>query len=35
MAGLHADGETTLHNCHSINTSYPGFEAHLRTLTQG
>lgn len=35
MAGLNADGETTLHNCHSINTSYPGFEEHLRTLTQG
>ena len=35
MAVLNADGETTLHNCHSINTSYPGFEEHLRTLTQG
>ena len=35
MAGLNADGETTLHNCHSINTSYPGFETHLRSLTQG
>ncbi len=35
MAGLNADGETTLHNCQSINTSYPGFEKHLRTLTRG
>lgn len=34
MAGLNADGETTLLNCHSINTSYPGFEDHLRSLTQ-
>ena len=34
MAGLNADGDTTLLNCHSINTSYPGFEEHLRTLTQ-
>ena len=34
MAGLNADGETTLLNCHSINTSYPGFEEHLRSLTQ-
>ncbi len=33
MAGLNAGGETTLLNCHSINTSYPGFEAHLQTLT--
>ena len=35
MAGLNADGATTLHNCSSINTSYPGFEEHLRLLTQG
>ena len=34
MAGLNAEGDTTLLNCHSINTSYPGFEKHLRTLTQ-
>ena len=34
MAGLNADGETTLLNCHSINTSYPGFETHLLSLTQ-
>ena len=33
MAGLNADGETTLLNCHSINTSYPGFEEHLHALT--
>ncbi|MBQ8479323.1 MAG: 3-phosphoshikimate 1-carboxyvinyltransferase [Akkermansia sp.] len=33
MAGLHADGETTLQNCANINTSYPGFEEHLHTLT--
>lgn len=32
MAGLHADGETTLLNCTNINTSYPGFEEHLREL---
>ncbi len=34
MAGLHADGETTLLNCANINTSYPGFEEHLRCLTR-
>ena len=33
MAGLQAEGETTLLNCHSINTSYPGFEEHLHLLT--
>lgn len=33
VAGLHADGETSLLHCQNINTSYPGFEAHLRTLT--
>lgn len=32
MAGLNAEGSTTLLNCHSINTSYPGFEEHLRLL---
>lgn len=32
VAGLHADGETTLQHCQNINTSYPGFEEHLRTL---
>ena len=34
IAGLQADGETTLLNCENINTSYPGFEEHLITLTQ-
>lgn len=34
MAGLNADGETTLLNCANINTSYPGFEEHLRELTR-
>ncbi len=34
MAGLNADGETTLLNCANINTSYPGFEEHLLTLTR-
>ena len=33
MAGLMAEGETTLLHCQNINTSYPGFEAHLRELT--
>ncbi len=33
MAGLNADGETTLLNCANINTSYPGFEEHLHALT--
>ncbi|MBR4108095.1 MAG: 3-phosphoshikimate 1-carboxyvinyltransferase [Akkermansia sp.] len=33
MAGLNADGETTLLNCRNINTSYPGFAEHLRVLT--
>lgn len=32
MAGLAADGETTLLNCRNINTSYPTFREHLRTL---
>lgn len=32
VAGLHADGETTLLHCQNINTSYPGFEEHLRAL---
>lgn len=32
MAGLMAEGETTLLDCRNINTSYPGFEEHLRTL---
>lgn len=32
VAGLHADGETTLLHCQNINTSYPGFEGHLRAL---
>lgn len=29
MAGLQAEGETTLLHCTNINTSYPGFEGHL------
>lgn len=33
MAGLNADGCTTLHNCANINTSYPGFAEHLHMLT--
>ena len=33
MAGLRAEGETTLLRCENINTSYPGFEAHLNQLT--
>ncbi len=33
MAGLCADGETTLLHCENINTSYPSFEAHLEQLT--
>ncbi len=32
VAGLRAHGQTTLLRCESINTSYPGFETHLRTL---
>ncbi len=34
MAGLNADGETTLQHCTNINTSYPGFAEHLYALTQ-
>lgn len=34
MAGLQAEGETTLLHCANINTSYPGFERHLRLLAQ-
>lgn len=33
VAGLMAEGETTLLHCQNINTSYPGFEAHLHELT--
>lgn len=33
MAGLMAEGTTTLLHCESINTSYPGFEEHLHALT--
>lgn len=33
MAGLRAEGETTLLHCTNINTSYPGFADHLRKLT--
>ncbi len=32
VAGLCAQGETTLLHCENINTSYPGFESHLRRL---
>lgn len=32
MAGLQAEGSTTLLNCENINTSYPGFESHLNQL---
>ncbi len=34
MAGLAAEGETTLLHCTNINTSYPGFEEHLHQLTK-
>lgn len=34
MAGLRAEGTTTLLRCENINTSYPGFETHLRQLIQ-
>lgn len=34
IAGLQADGETTLLHCENINTSYPGFEQHLTQLIQ-
>lgn len=33
MAGLRAEGETTLLHCENINTSYPGFETHLHLVT--
>lgn len=32
IAGLNAEGTTTLLHCDSINTSYPGFEAQMRSL---
>lgn len=32
VAGLNSAGETTLLHCDSINTSYPGFEAQMRSL---
>ncbi len=32
MAGLCAEGETTLERCENINTSYPGFAQHLAEL---
>lgn len=35
MAGLQADGDTTLLNCENIATSYPSFEAHLNELIHG
>lgn len=34
IAGLAADGTTTLDTVESIDTSYPGFAAHLRTLVE-
>lgn len=33
IAGLRASGETTLLHCANIDTSYPGFEEQLRSLT--
>lgn len=33
IAGLQAEGRTTLLHCENINTSYPGFEEHLNQLT--
>ncbi len=33
IAGLNAEGATTLHRCENIATSYPGFEADLRSFT--
>ena len=33
MAGLAAEGETTLLGCRNINTSYPTFESTLRSIT--
>ena len=33
IAGLRAEGQTTLLHCENINTSYPGFADHLHTLT--
>ena len=33
VAGLGAEGETTLLHCTNINTSYPGFEDDLHALT--
>ena len=32
IAGLRAEGATTLLNCRNINTSYPTFEEHLKQL---
>ncbi len=32
IAGLCAEGETSLSRCENINTSYPGFDQHLREL---
>ena len=32
MAGLRAEGSTTLLHCTNINTSYPGFKEHLLQL---
>jgi 3-phosphoshikimate 1-carboxyvinyltransferase len=34
VAGLLADGATTIHNADSIRTSYPEFEQHLRSLSE-
>lgn len=32
VAGMIAEGETTIHNAHSIRTSYPAFTEHLARL---
>lgn len=34
IAGLRAEGTTILRHCKNIDTSYPGFEGHLRQLLQ-
>ena len=35
IAGLFADGTTTIDGAEAIATSYPGFEAHLRRFFDG
>ena len=34
IAGLVADGETVIENADSIQTSYPNFESHLRSIVK-